>query len=220
MDPLADLLVFSKLKPGDRAELMELASRRRFERGQFICMQGDDWPYALYLKSGKVAWTMLSPEGRRQVAFHLQAGDLAWGISMVDGQPMPATLEVMEKCEAWLWPKEVIMPVVSRNVDAVWDVSRVLVAALRRVREVVYGFAFHSVSGRLARLLLDTYQPEQGKPAPRELTLDEMAAAVGTTRELVCKVLYRFADDGIIHINRTEFVFTDPEKLEELAEAG
>ena len=100
MDLLADLPVFSKLKPDDRAELIELASRRRFERGQFICMQGDTWPYALYLKSGKVAWTMLSPEGRRQVAFHLQAGDLAWGISMIDGQPMPATLEVIYG-QAW-----------------------------------------------------------------------------------------------------------------------
>ena len=53
--------------------------------------------------------------------------------------------------------------------------------------------------------------------SPRDLTLDEMAAMVGTTRELVCKVFYRFADAEVIRINRTEFVFTNREKLEQLA---
>ncbi|OQY26419.1 MAG: hypothetical protein B6I38_11335, partial [Anaerolineaceae bacterium 4572_5.1] len=81
----------------------------------------------------------------------------------------------------------------------------------------VYGFAFHPVAGRLARLLLNYYQPIEGQTAPRDLTLDEMAANVGTTRELVCKVLYRFADAEMIQIKRTEFIFTDRKKLEELA---
>jgi len=82
---------------------------------------------------------------------------------------------------------------------------------------VVYGFAFHPVAGRLARLLLDHYQPVEGQPAPRDLTLDEMAASVGTTRELVSKTLHRFADDGLIEISRVQFIFTNRGQLEQLA---
>lgn len=108
------------------------------------------------------------------------------------------------------------MPVVSRRVEAVWEVTRVLVKAMRRVRNVVYGFAFHPVAGRLARLLLAHYNPAEGRPLPRDLTLDEMAETVGTTREFVSKTLHRFADEGMIQINRVEFVFTDRGKLEEL----
>jgi CRP/FNR family cyclic AMP-dependent transcriptional regulator len=204
----------------DLEDLAEKARQKTFQKGQFICWQGDHWPYVLYFTSGKVAWVMHSPEGKRQIAFHILAGDVVWGLTLFDEQSMPATLEVVEDCQAYLWSRDEILPAVSKNVEAVWDVTRVLTSAMRRVREVVYGFAFHTVAGRVARLLLDYYQPAEGEPARRELTLDEMAAAVGTTRELVCKILYRFADEGMIRINRTEFVFTDPGKLEELAREG
>jgi CRP-like cAMP-binding protein len=88
---------------------------------------------------------------------------------------------------------------------------------MRQIREVVYGFAFHPVAGRLARLLLNRYQPVEGQPAHRDLTLDEMADTIGTTRELVSRTLHRFADQGMIKINRVEFVFIDREQLETLA---
>jgi hypothetical protein len=49
------------------------------------------------------------------------------------------------------------------------------------------------------------------------MTLDEMAARIGTTREMVCRQLYRFADQGAIQINRTEFMITDQGQLKKIA---
>ena len=88
---------------------------------------------------------------------------------------------------------------------------------MRKVRNIVYGFAFHKVSGRLAQLLLDFYQPSDGMSANRDLTLEEMANSIGTTKELVSRTLHRFAEEGMIEINRMQFVFTDRESLEILA---
>ncbi len=214
---LTQKLVFSKLSPVDHAELAQLAIRKTYRKGQFIFMQGDIWPNVLCIASGRVGWVMLSPEGNRQVVFCPEACDVVWGHSLFDDEPMPATLEVMEDCEVFLWRGEQILPIVSRNVEAVWDVARDLVVIMRQIREVVYGFAFHPVAGRLARLLLNRYQPVEGQPAPRDLTLDEMADTVGTTRELVSKTLHRFANEGMIKINRVEFVVMDKDQLENLA---
>jgi len=44
------------------------------------------------------------------------------------------------------------------------------------------------------------------KSIERLLTLGEMAARIGTTREMVCRVLYRFADKNLINVARAEFV--------------
>jgi len=41
-----------------------------------------------------------------------------------------------------------------------------------------------------------------------------MASRVGTTREMVCRILYRFAEAGAIQINRTEIVFKDRDLLD------
>jgi CRP/FNR family transcriptional regulator len=130
---------------------------------------------------------------------------------------MPASLEVREDALLYVWQRDDILPIVRRNAEAAWEVSHILIHYMRRVREVVYGFAFHPVAGRLARLLLSHYSHVDDRPAPRDLTLDQMADTVGTTRELVSRTLHRFADDGIIRVNRMEFAFLDRDKLETLA---
>jgi len=169
---------------------------------------------AAYLVSGTVEWAMLSPEGKCQVVFKLNACDVVWAHSISDDQPVPASLEAKESTLVYLWPRETILPVISQNVEAVWDVSRVLLSYMRHVREIVYGFAFHPVAGRLARLLLEHYQPVEEQPAPRNMTLDEMAEMVGTTRELVSHTMHRFAGEDMIQINRLEFVFNDKSRWE------
>ncbi|MDX9992468.1 MAG: Crp/Fnr family transcriptional regulator [Anaerolineales bacterium] len=217
---LANAPVFSCLSESDRAELIAVARRKRFEKGETICWQGEAWPYAAYIASGRVEWAMLSPDGKRQVIFKLGACEVVWGHSLLDDQPMPASLEVVEAAEVLLWPREIIFPILSRHPQAIWDVARVLLRYMRKVREMVYGFAFHPVAGRLARLLLEHYKDSEGRPEPRNLSLDQMAETVGTTRELVSRTLHRFADEGLIHINRVEFAFTDRPGLEELAGQG
>jgi CRP/FNR family transcriptional regulator len=217
LDCLSRAPVFEKLSDADRAELVSRASRKIQERGETICWQGEPWPNVAYIASGQAEWVMLSPEGKRQVVFKLGACDVVWGHSIFDDQPMPASLEVTQRAEFLLWPREVVIPIVSRHPEAVWETGRVLVNYMRRVREVVYGFAFHPVAGRLARLLLTHYQHAQGDSAPRDLTLDQMADTVGTTRELVSRTLHRFADEGLIRVNRVELTFLDREKLETLA---
>jgi len=214
---LRDFLVFSKLTKDDRIELANRAVRKTYKKGEFICWQGETWFKVLFLSAGGLEWSMLSPQGKRQVVFRIEPPCPIWGHSIFDNEPMPASLEVMEDSEVYIWSAEIIKPIISRRVEAVWDISAELVTMMRKVRNIVYGFAFHQVSGRLARLLLDFYHPSDGMSANRDLTLEEMANSIGTTKELVSKTLHQFADEGMIEINRMQFVFTDRESLEVLA---
>ena len=217
LDCLSQAPVFSKLTEQERAELLRRAAEKKYAKDEFVCWQGETWPYVAYIASGRLEWAMLSPEGRRQVVFTLRPCEVVWGHSVVDGLAMPASLEVREEAVLYLWERETILPGLFRNAEAAWDVSRILIHYMRHVREVVYGFAFHPVAGRLARLLLTHYNPMDGQPTPRNLTLDQMADTVGTTRELVSRTLHRFADEGLIRVNRVEFAFLDRDKLENLA---
>jgi hypothetical protein len=45
-----------------------------------------------------------------------------------------------------------------------------------------------------------------------------MAARVGSTREVVSRILHRFANQGLIEITRTEFTFTDKDGLRQFAQ--
>lgn len=52
----------------------------------------------------------------------------------------------------------------------------------------------------------------------RTLSLDNMAAWLNKTREVVCRLLYKLADDGLISITRTEFSSIDTDGLSALAD--
>lgn len=89
---------------------------------------------------------------------------------------------------------------------------------MERASTILGELAFQPVAGRVARLLLDHFKDADGDRLKRDLTLDEMAARAGTTREMVCRALYNFSDKGLIHITRTEFQLTDRDGLTQLAE--
>lgn len=209
--------ILGHLLPAERKNLVVAAKEKSFLKGEVIIWQDEIFTQAAYIHTGKVEWTMLSVDGKRQVVFKLEEGDIIWPHSILDGKPMPASLEVREDCVLYFWEQRILLPLISENPAALMDVSMILLKYMRQVREVVYGFAFHPVASRLARLLLDHYQPQKGQPAARNLTLDEMADTVGTTRELISRTLHRFANNDMIQINRVEFVFKDPERLREIA---
>jgi len=91
------------------------------------------------------------------------------------------------------------------------------VRRMQYASDILDEFAFQPVTGRLARLLLEHYDDAVGDYVARDMTLDEMAARIGTTREMVCRQLYKFADQGAIQISRTEFMISDQERLENIA---
>ncbi|MFP3854972.1 MAG: Crp/Fnr family transcriptional regulator [Anaerolineales bacterium] len=209
--------IFSKLGPVDREALAGSAVRRDYRIGQSVCWQGEPWPKAAVVVSGSLNWAMLSPGGKRQVVASLGPDDVIWGHTLLDDKPMPASIEVMAASTLYEWRREDVVPLVSAHAEAAWDISRLMVGYMRRARDVIYGFAFQPVAGRLARLLLDHYQPIEGEPTARELTLDEMAARVGTNREFISRTLHQLSDQGVIEISRVEFILTNRERLEQLA---
>lgn len=99
-----------------------------------------------------------------------------------------------------------------------WELSRLMVRRMQRASEIIETLAFQPVAARLAKLLMDTFQDDSTGPIARNMTLDEMAARIGSTREVVCRFLHRFADEGLINITRTEFIVSDRERLIELAQ--
>lgn len=209
--------ILSLLSENDLIELINKTHKRHYLKGEFICHQDFVWENMAFVLSGEVKWTLLSADGKRQIVFGLEEGCVILGHSLFDGKGMPASLEVISDCDVYIWPKEVVVPILSRNQKALWEMMKVLVTNMRRVRNVVYGFSFYRVPRRLARLLLDHYNPDTGEEAIRDITLDEMAAEVGTTRELISKVLHDFDKEKIIDISRKNIIFKDMKKLKEIA---
>ena len=130
---------------------------------------------------------------------------------------MPASLQASQSTELMLWPRESLLPLFLRDGRLSWELSCLMIQRVQLASEIVEKLAFQPVAKRLAHFLVEIAGDTSGKFIARNFTLDEMAARVGTTREVVCRFLHRFSDQGLIEITRTEFSVMDRKGLEGLA---
>ncbi len=219
MDDLASRLrqteVFGKLPEAARGELTKLATRRELAVNDFLCHQGYEWYEVVFVSAGRLRWTMLSAGGQEYTLYMLEPGAVFLGHSIFDDQPMPASLAALKPAQVFVWHRDVILPVLYRYPEALWETNKSLVRTMRRAREIIYGLAFHPVAGRLAKLLLDQLNKDT-TTIERDLGLGEIATMVASTPEVVCRILHQFRDEGVLEITRTRITLNNRDALERI----
>ena len=119
-----------------------------------------------------------------------------------------------------VWDKSLIVRTIAEQPLFAWSLFSLLARQMGRGSEILEGLVFQPLAGRLANLLLEQSGTAVEGFVSRDLTLDDMAARIGTTREMVCKMLYRFSDQGLIELERTQFRINEPRKLSALAKSS
>lgn len=211
--------VFATVGNEDLNLLVKLAIAKKLHKGEILAFQGDVWPYIFFVAAGELKAVKCSREGRNLLITQFGQGELFWGLAFFQPEaPLLATLEAACLSLIYIWSRQQIEPIFVKYGRMSWELCHVMIQRMQRASALVDDLAFQSVSGRLAHLLLDTFNTSGDQAIERSLTLDEMASRIGTTREMVCRVLYRFADKQLINVTRTEFVLTDRAGLSRLAE--
>jgi CRP/FNR family transcriptional regulator len=213
--------VFRAIAPLDLIQVKQATSLRHYRMGDKVVLFGDIWPYLLLMADGVIEALKESSEGRNLHVGRFGRAEVFWGLAFFqEDAPMPVSLEAREDCHLYIWSRATILPILLRNGQASWELSRLMAERMQIASNLLDGLAFLPVAARLARLLLENFEVAGDSSISRNLTLDEMAARIGTTREMVCRTLYGFSDKKLIEVTRTEFVLTDRPGLAQLVERG
>ncbi len=210
--------VFASLGEREQEYLVRESLARELQKGEVLALQGDVWPCLFLVGKGQIDAAKASSEGRSLLVTSFGAGDLFWGPAFFqEGAPLPATLEAHGRTHVYLWSRPSIESLLLTHGRIMWELCRLMVQRMQRASAVVEELAFQPVAGRLARLLVAFSGGREEESIPRSITLDDIAARIGTTREVACRFLHRFAAEGLIDITRSEFLVHDQRRLEELA---
>jgi len=211
--------VFAKLPEAELERIAKAAILKTYQSGEIMTHAGDAWQYLFLVLEGKVGALKESSEGRSLAVAELGQGELFWGLAFfLEDLPNPVSLQLRQPTTIAMWNRDMLLPILLERGDITWEISRLMVKRMLHASEVIEGLAFQPVAGRLAHLLMEYPGKADSGPTARSLTLDEMAARIGSTREMVCRFLQKFADAGLINITRTEFEVTDGKGLMEVAQ--
>jgi CRP-like cAMP-binding protein len=188
---------------------------RRYAAGALIFLEGDPCAGLHLVAHGLCKVYRLSMGGREQVLATLGPGDSCNEVPAVDGGPNPASLAALEDSTLWIISRESL----SRLRQGYPVLNDVIINSLamrcRQLVQRVYNLSFLSVTGRLAAFLL---QQSDGRSQlkRRRWTQDEIAAHLGTVREVVNRALRELQEAELIALDRHRIEVLDREGLEEL----
>jgi CRP/FNR family transcriptional regulator len=164
---------------------------------------------------GRVKLYKLSVEGREQVVKLMGPGEFFNEVAVLDGGPNPVSAMAVRKSRVWVIDRNTMVQLLTRFPALSLAVIESLAAHARHLLSLVEDLSLRTVSARLAKLLIA--QAEGHPEAPRRLTQQEMAAQLGTVREMVSRGLRNLEEEGIIRFDRHRIVILDREGLERKA---
>ncbi len=217
-----DILTGNKYLEGlSRANIEKLAAHTtlcEYERGEILMWEGDPCAGLFIIHEGSVKLFRLSPQGRQYILRVMQEGATCNEVPTFDGGTNPVNLEALETCRVWVVEPAVVQDVLRANPEFALTVIKRLGENLRDLVRMASELAFYQVTHRLARLIHELSDDElSGESGPR-WTQDQMAARLGTVREVVARSLRELERSGAIAVENRRIRISDPKALSEWAQ--
>ena len=210
------------------AELARLARRcrpRSLKRGERAFEAGDACRGLLVVADGAVEMRQVSPRGREQVLHAEGAGATLGEAPLFDGQGYIASAVAVEPTRLVLVPRGAVLDLCRRHPAVALSMLEAMARRVRRFAGLVEDLAFRQVTERLARHI-EAAAAASGSPltpgavVDLGLTQEQLAARLGTVRELVSRALAQLERAGAIKRRRSGIVIRDPGRLAEAARGG
>jgi CRP-like cAMP-binding protein len=182
--------------------------------GAMIQLEGDQADAMYVVASGRVKIARIGANGREQVLNVIPAGGHFNTVPIFDGGLCPANAEALDEVDLLALPREALLGVVEQHPPLALALLREFTGRLRHMVNLVDELALHSVQGRLAGLLLAQAEAAQRGEAVPALTQAEMAAHLGTVREMIGRTLKGFETQGLIRLDRGQITILDQVGLE------
>jgi len=213
---LRDSPFFARLGEKELNRIASLARLSSYQRKEIIIFEGEQVARVFFVIQGWVREYLLSLEGKIQFLRTIGPGEVFNLVPIFDGGPSPTNVEALTPVTLCYFERETFLEIISKHPEVAVAIIENLTARMRHFISLVGDLALRDVKGRLAGLLLRMADREKGLPPV--MTRKEMAAHLGTVREVVGRALKALQEEGLIRIERHRIIILDREALE--ARAG
>jgi CRP-like cAMP-binding protein len=204
----------SSLLPEEAARLAPELVVRNYAVRDLIAVEGEPCRGFFQLLEGRARLFRTGPEGREQILRLLHPGDTFGEVPVFDDGGNPATVEALEDCRVLLVPAATFRRVIESHPRVALDLLAHFARRLRSFTELVEQISLQTVQQRVARYLYTTAR-EEGVRSPegiliqRTITQQDLAALVGSVREVVSRTMRVLEEDGLVEIRRKEILIRD-----------
>ena len=216
---LGKVAVFSGLTEAELQFLAERAVTRQFAPGEVVFVEGEPCAGLYIVERGNIRIFKSSAGGREQVLSIDGEGSSVAEVPVFDGGNYPASGAAVDHLTLLFVGKQDFQALCLAHPEVALKVLRVVGARLRRLVGIIEELAFTTVRHRLAAFLLRLARSEGTASAGGVSFLlpgsnQELAAQLGTVRELVSRNLSRLQAEGLVKLDGRQAVIPDLKAFE------
>ena len=209
------------------ADLRAVAAEARLVRaakGEAIFKEGTPCTGLHVIAAGSVKVFKRSAEGREQVLHREREGALGEA-PLFDADPHPASAEALEPSGLLFLPRETVLGWCRKRPEVALGIARVLAGRVRRFAALAEDLALREVPQRLAGYLVARAE-EDGRAVRGGIQVvlresnQEIAAHIGTVREMVSRMLAGLRREGLIVVSGRRVTIVDLKRLRARSIAG
>jgi len=206
--------LFASLTEAELKALAARTARKRFQKDEQLFAEGDPCTGLFLVAEGKIRIFKLSPSGRAQILAVDGPGSSVAELPVFDGGNYPAGASALENTEVLFISRKDFQNFCREHPDVGLKVIAVVGSRLRRLVGLIEELSFTTVRQRLIALILRLAQAEgvrstEGVRIELTKSHQDLAAELGTVRELVSRNLSRLEAEGFLDVEGRKIVVKD-----------
>lgn len=197
------------------SRLSVLAHWRSYDAGQTVLEVGDDAPDVYLVAQGTLRVAARSAGGHEIILNEIEPGALFGEIAAIDGAKRSAGIVALTQARLCVIPAGPFMEFALSTSEAALHLMKTLAALVREKDQRIFELSVLATRPRLIALLLRQARPREAggmivsPPRPHH----ELAARIGTRREVVTRALAGLQRDGLLKPMRGGLLLPDPRAL-------
>ncbi len=206
---------FSGLGQAALDSIKKVIFEKKAERGEILLFEGDPAEILYFVVEGVVKVFKTSADGKEQILHIIRPGDSFNDVPVFSGGVNLASAEAMGAVVLNTIRKSDLEVLIREHLQVSLNIIHVLSERVQYLVSLVEDFSFRHVTSRVAKILLEyAGGKDGGKP---RLTQQEMAAMIGTAREMVGRSLKTLEAEGKIRLDHHRIIITNQKALREMA---
>lgn len=213
-EQLQKLDFWEHLSPMEKQKAEDYAVIRKYRKDSILhAMDGDCLGLAAVLE-GSVRAYMMSDEGREITLYHIRAGecDVLTASCILYQVTFDTQLVIEEDSRILILPTIVLKGLKENNIYVRSFIYETLTGRFSDVMWTIQQVLFYGIDQRTAAFLLS-----HAKNGEVRATHEQIAREINSAREVVARIIKRFADDGLVRTARGRITIIDPQRLREVS---
>jgi CRP-like cAMP-binding protein len=217
LDQLRRVPLFAHLTESELERVSAAVREKSYPKSSVILFEHDPGDALYVVVSGQVKVVLIGEDGREVILAILTEGDFFGEMSLIDDEPRSAHVIATEDSNLLVLRREDFLRCMEQTPRIALGLLRALSRRLRRADDKIGGLVLLDVTGRLARLLIELADDNDGRMIAKRLTHHMIAQMIGSSRETVSRTLRDLSARGLIEVSRRTLAIKDRGALMALA---